>query len=463
MPAFRAHETGTTDEPWDGPMMKTRVRSGEERAYYGKIFAWYDPDADEGNKSDYKFIHHMCSMDGEPGDANTNGCSAGIGVLNGGRGGTNIPEADRQEVYDHLAKHIRDAGKEPPELAGEFATAPSGPPQSGHGQTQRHREIEVEYGEVLRRASAEAWAILPTALPGLLAVPQIQNPKSRIQNPEAIPQEDFALTRPGPKSGRVARLPIMGPITRRGSFWDLLFGGGANVEALKKSMRDLAADDSISTVLLHVDSPGGTVSGIPELAGEVRRLAESKHVVAMADSLMASAAYWIASQADEIVAAPEALVGSIGVFTIHEDWSAFLEKFGVKISYIHAGKYKVDGNFEAPLGEEARSHIQSIVDDAYRLFVEDVARGRKTAVAAVKAGYGEGRVLTAKDAKAAGLIDRVAGFEETMKRLSGMRAEKIQNPKAKNQNPDGGNSQARNALKRRRLELLQKSLTEVER
>src|SRR5574341_1185247 len=151
------------------------------------------------------------------------------------------------------------------------------------------------------------------------------------------------------------------------------------------------------------------------------------------------------------------------MFTIHEDWSAFLEKFGVKISYIHAGKYKVDGNFEAPLGEEARSHIQSIVDDAYRLFVEDVARGRKTAVAAVKAGYGEGRVLTAKDAKAAGLIDRVAGFEETMKRLSGMRAEKIQNPKAKNQNPDGGNSQARNALKRRRLELLQKSLTEVER
>ena len=159
MPAFKGHTTGTTDTAWDGPAQKTKVRSDEKRAYYGKIFAWYDPDADEGNKSDYKFIHHQVAENGDPGDANTNGCSAGIGVLNGGRGGTKIPEADRQGVYDHLAKHIRDAGKEPPDLTADYA------------DTADARLSNFEYGEILRRATAEAWAILPTALQALLAIP----------------------------------------------------------------------------------------------------------------------------------------------------------------------------------------------------------------------------------------------------------------------------------------------------
>ena len=395
MPAFKPHETQVVDVAWDAGAQKTKVRSGEKRAYYAQIYAWYDPNADEGNKSDYKFIHHEVSANGDPGDAVTKACTLGIGVLNGGMGGTNIPGADRQGVYDHLAEHLRDGGREPPEL-----------------QSFDEHAVDHTHTELLRHvAMSEPWAMWPVALRALLA--------SRLRpraNDETI--ETWAVTRPGPKSGRLARIPIIGPISRRDSLWSQMFGG-TSVEGAIKMLRAVAAEDAISTVLLDVDSPGGTVAGVPELAHEVRRLGQSKHVVALANSLAASAAYWIASQADEIVATPEALVGSVGVFAVHEDWSKAEEMAGVKLSYISAGKYKVEGNFDEPLTDEARASMQAIVDDAYRLFTEDVAQGRQVSAASVRSGYGEGRVLTAKDAKASGLIDRVASYGETIARLTG--------------------------------------------
>lgn len=114
--AIRAHETGTDDSPWDSGVQEPRVTSPADEAYFADVYAWKDDEADLTVKASYKFIHHFVSEDGTPGDASTVACSAGIAVLNGGRGGTTIPDADRQGVYDHLAKHLRDAGKEPPEL-----------------------------------------------------------------------------------------------------------------------------------------------------------------------------------------------------------------------------------------------------------------------------------------------------------------------------------------------------------
>lgn len=116
MPAVPKHKTATVDSPWDGPANKTRVRAGENQGYYEKIYAWRETGADLTLKGSWKFIHHEVAANGDPGAANTVGCSAGIAVLNGGRGGTTIPAADRQGVYDHLAKHIQDAGKEAPPL-----------------------------------------------------------------------------------------------------------------------------------------------------------------------------------------------------------------------------------------------------------------------------------------------------------------------------------------------------------
>jgi len=318
--------------------------------------------------------------------------------------------------------------------------------------------------EIMAQAAREVWAILPVALTALLINGELArdcaekvSAESIVEAPSAI--DVAAVVRSGPKSGRVVRVPIVGAITRRDSFWSLFFGGGATVERITKTLREVGQDDTISTVLLDIDSPGGTVSGLPELAAEVRQLRESKRVVALANSLTASAAYWIASQADEIVATPEALVGSVGVFTLHEDWSKLNERIGINPTYIFAGKYKVEGNPDQPLSDEARAHLQATVDDVYNLFVGDVAKGRGVAPAVVRAEYGEGRALTAKAAKANGLIDRIAGAEETLQRLSGAKAGEDKFPlttAGMTVRTDEVNSLAQLALKRRRLALAQK-------
>lgn len=112
-------KTATSEAPWDGPVNRKRLPSPLPVEVAREAFAWMDESRiKEGQipKDACKFIHHIVSEDGTVGDADTQACSTGIGVLNGEMSGTTIPDADRQGVYNHLAHHLRDAGKEPPEL-----------------------------------------------------------------------------------------------------------------------------------------------------------------------------------------------------------------------------------------------------------------------------------------------------------------------------------------------------------
>lgn len=111
--AVASHSTGTTDAPWDGNAAETALTNNEENNRL--MYAWQDPDADPDTRAGWRFPHHMVSG-GRPGAANTHACSTAIAVLNGARGGTNIPAGDRRGVYNHLAKHLRDADMEPPDL-----------------------------------------------------------------------------------------------------------------------------------------------------------------------------------------------------------------------------------------------------------------------------------------------------------------------------------------------------------
>lgn len=114
--AIASHSTATSDAAWDGPGNVANLSNDDGADVYHAVFAWQDPDGDPDTKSAYKFPHHFVSADGKPGAASTVACSAGIGVLNGGRGGSSIPDADRQGVYNHLARHMKDADMTPPEL-----------------------------------------------------------------------------------------------------------------------------------------------------------------------------------------------------------------------------------------------------------------------------------------------------------------------------------------------------------
>ncbi len=118
MPAIPYHKTATTDVAWDAGANEKRLKDNDKAAYRA-MYAWVDGSANQDTKSAYKFPHHMVSESGEVGAANTRACSAVIAALNGGRGGAKIPAADRKAVYDSVAHHLKDAGKDVPELKSE--------------------------------------------------------------------------------------------------------------------------------------------------------------------------------------------------------------------------------------------------------------------------------------------------------------------------------------------------------
>jgi capsid assembly protease len=214
----------------------------------------------------------------------------------------------------------------------------------------------------------------------------------------------------------VAVLPLMGTIFPRANVFTDWFGAAA-LTRFGAQFRQALADPNVSAIVLDVDSPGGSVAGVDEMATEIYRSRGAKPVVAVANHMAASAAYWIATAADELVVAPSAEVGSIGVFAAHEDFSQAMDTAGIKTTLISAGKYKVEGNPYEPLSPEARAAIQARVDDYYSLFARAVARQRGANVDDVRDGYGEGRVVGAREAVKLGMADKIGTLDETISRL----------------------------------------------
>lgn len=227
-------------------------------------------------------------------------------------------------------------------------------------------------------------------------------------------------TTPSESSGGdgVAVIPVHGVIEQRESIWTE-YGYGSSTESIGRRLDAAMADSSIRGIVLDVDSPGGTVPGVQELADRIFDASHDKPIVAVANSLMASAAYWIGSAAGRIVAAPGSDLGSIGVYMAHIDISQALEAEGIKVSVIKAGKYKAEGNPWEPLASEAAENWQAEVDSIYRDFLASVARGRGASVATVRSDYGQGRTMLAGDAVKSGLADRVGTLASVISDLGG--------------------------------------------
>jgi signal peptide peptidase SppA len=155
-------------------------------------------------------------------------------------------------------------------------------------------------------------------------------------------------------------------------------------------------------VLLDIDSPGGSVTGVPELAARIKAVADERPVFAFTDGMMCSAAYWLASQTDAIYATKTADVGSIGVYMAILDEARAYEMAGVKVELFKAGRLKGMGMPGTSLTEEAREHLQSEVDDIYQWFTSDVRSKRD-----VSAEVMQGQSFMAEAAARHELIDMV--------------------------------------------------------
>lgn len=225
--------------------------------------------------------------------------------------------------------------------------------------------------------------------------------------------------RPPAIDGGVAVVPLKGVLMPGGmSLLEMIFGIKSGLSAFQDDFTAAMDDPDVGAIVIDTDSPGGLVDQIPETAAMVAQAAAgSKEIVAVSNTMAASAAYWIASQANSFYASPSSETGSIGVYATHMDNSQALANLGVKPTLVSAGKYKTEANPYEPLGTDAEKAMQEAVDDYYNHFTRDVASGRQATQAEVKAGYGEGRVLTAKRAKDAKLVDDIKTLDEVVSSL----------------------------------------------
>ncbi|MBI5427376.1 MAG: signal peptide peptidase SppA [Nitrospinae bacterium] len=185
------------------------------------------------------------------------------------------------------------------------------------------------------------------------------------------------------------------------------------VEQLSKFRRD----KNIQGIILRIDSPGGAVAPAQEIYGEVLRVRESKKkIFASLGSLAASGGYYIASPADQIIANPGTLTGSIGVIMTFANLESLIDKIGVKPEVVKSGKYKDTGSPARPLSSEERQLLQGVVDDVYRQFVAAVASGRKMDAEEVRK-LADGRIYTGRQAFDLKLVDRLGGLEDAIQLL----------------------------------------------
>lgn len=274
---------------------------------------------------------------------------------------------------------------------------------------------------LIDQVSGRPWAIraeIAAHIRGLVAKEGIAGLRHLAELKGAIHAADIEARRGGVRqlAGQVAVIPVIGTLTQRG---DVINSETTRSTAdVAAQVEAAVAEPKVDAVVLEFDSPGGEVFGVPEAFQAIRAAAKQKPVVAVANSVAASAAYYLASAATEIWVTPSGQVGSVGVYALHVDISKFLESEGEKWTFISAGKYKVEGNPAEPLTEAARAAMQSDVDRYYQMFVADVARGRGVPVDAVRNGFGEGRMVGARAAVDQKMADSVGTLDQAVMRAA---------------------------------------------
>lgn len=261
----------------------------------------------------------------------------------------------------------------------------------------------------------KAWAIHPAKLDEIQAFID-----TRLNNPHA--SIDVVVGKSGNRASDsyeirdgVAVIPVYGVIEKRANLF-MRMSGGTSTQLLKRDLQSALNDPAVESILLDVDSPGGSVDGTKTVVDFIFENRGKKPMLAFANGMAASAAYWIASAAGEVMAEDTALIGSIGVALTHVDRSEQDAKFGIRRTQIYAGKYKRIASDEKPLSEEGQAYLQGMVDTYYEIFVDSVARNRSVATDAVLQNMADGKEFIGRQALEAGLVDSIGNFDQALAR-----------------------------------------------
>lgn len=237
--------------------------------------------------------------------------------------------------------------------------------------------------------------------------------------PSTVVQEDD-------KSNQIAEITVNGAIQDTGA--PGLFGGGSeyNHQVALNQLETIKNDDSIKGVLLNVNSPGGGTYESDEFYHKLKAVKDAgKKIYVQMETLAASGGYYISAPADKIYAGPQTLTGSIGVISESKDYSKLLDDLGIKTNTIKSGAHKDILSGSRKMTEEERQILQSINKDSFDQFVDVVKKGRHMSESKVRK-LADGRIYSAQQAKANGLIDQIAYKDQALKDLE--KAIKVDDP-----------------------------------
>lgn len=259
----------------------------------------------------------------------------------------------------------------------------------------------------LLEAYDRPWAITQSWLDGLLRAARegdrLEALAARLGKPLDTARHADVENRDG-----TAVINVRGPLFRYRSIFTWLLGG-TSMEQLALDFQAAMDDPAIRRVVLAVDSPGGQIDGIHEMANMIRNAHAAKPVTAYVDGLAGSGAYWLASAAGRIVADETAQLGSIGVLaTVWDDRDA-QERHGIRRFEIISSQSPFKRS--DPRTDEGRGQIQRMVDGLAQTFIDKVAQFRQTSATKVARDYGQGAVLAAREAITVGMADDLGSLE----------------------------------------------------
>jgi protease-4 len=184
-------------------------------------------------------------------------------------------------------------------------------------------------------------------------------------------------------------------------------------EDVVEALKTFEKSPGVKAIVVRIESPGGGVAPSQEIYQAIREVRESKPVIASMGGVAASGGYYIASACDTIVANPGTLTGSIGVIMELGNVEGLLQKLGVQPEVIKAGAYKDMGSLVRPMTDAERGLFQEMIDSVHTQFITAVAAGRGMNKDQVRA-LADGRIFSGEQAKTAGLVDQLGGFEDAI-------------------------------------------------
>jgi signal peptide peptidase SppA len=276
----------------------------------------------------------------------------------------------------------------------------------------------------IRFLSNQVWAIHPPVFDALVSLLRRHEAGEKAENTGATVK---ASREQAPViDGEFAIVPVRGVLAR---YADQINGAcqdaGRSAESLQRDLLALEADPNIKTIVLQLDTPGGTVAGTAETGDVIRSL--SKHTIAFVDGQCASAGYWLASQCDEIViGSSTSEVGSIGVITAYVDATKAQDKEGYKVQVFRTAALKAPGAMGESLNAEQIASITSRLADFDGAFQDAVQSGRGLTDEQLKAAT-TGEMFIAEQAIRMGLADRIATLAQLLGKAPAVHGQTVAN------------------------------------